>query len=114
MIVLKEPCSKCGCIEDPIHVACDYCKKEFLIETYEGIIVHFDPLFIVDSDGEEIEVEEEDDDDTLDFHFCGTKCMVEYLNDPNLNGFSEFEERNVAIFMAATHVDSFIYLLGRG
>jgi RNA polymerase subunit RPABC4/transcription elongation factor Spt4 len=111
MIVRADPCKECGECADPTEVQCDYCGKKYEIETYEGMIIHFDPQFIEDEEGNEIEVES---DESLDYHFCGVKCMVEYLNDPQTDGFSEYEERNAAIFMASRHVNNFLALLGRG
>jgi len=111
MIIEPPQCPKCESYPRATILTCDYCGAEHLIEDYKGIIIHFDPL--EDEEGNEV-YPEDGEEERLDFHFCGCKCVVEYLNDPNTERFTEYEDRNSAIFMESKHVAQFLCLLGRG
>lgn len=109
MIILDPPCKECGEIPQPTKIACDTCGKQQDIYEFVGIVMHFD-------ESSEPCDENCEDCQECEFHFCGLKCLSDYLSDPHpeCDKIRENEDKPLTLHCNTSDVGTIIYALGRG
>jgi hypothetical protein len=113
MIISEDPCPTCGSERPVIGVKCDNCGSLHPMDQFKGTVIHFAEGESLACDGD-CDNCEEDDSMCSEFHFCGRKCISEYINDPyKREKFSQTEGRGAILIVGPDDVDWLFYALGR-
>lgn len=107
---MGEKCECCGASPPPTEVACDKCEAVQSMDDFVGIVIHFQH----EADDCEDDCQECETFFDEEFHFCGLKCLMDYIADPLCDKLLEYEDKPMSLHCNTTDIGAIFNALGRG